>query len=347
MKFINFTLTILALISSKSVLAEKNKRCGSDYGKCSEGYCCSKYGWCGKTSDYCSTGCQSKFGICDGIDNTISTDGRCGHGYGICPEGQCCSSYGWCGKGEKYCLSGCQSKFGICNESSTDNDQSVVKNFKFYNTCVKNNYWAITFEDGPTSFDNAILDLLKKKGVKATFFVIGNKESLSNKNKKIIKRIYDEGHIIGSHTSTHTDLTSLSEADIIKNVKDLEDAVEEIIKKRTAIIRTPWGSGFGSPIVIDVLKKLGYSAAVNWNIDSRDWDKTLPYEEIFNYNLTLLKKNLGKSAITLHHSCLYEDSDEKILQLIELIETEIDFMLKNGYEAVTMDKCLGVPAYKN
>jgi len=93
-------------------------RCGKDYGSCKSGYCCSKYGWCGKTTDHCavSKGCQSEFGECKN-DNV---SGKCGKGIGQCPSGYCCSKYGWCGKTTDHCAvsKGCQSGYGECKSES-------------------------------------------------------------------------------------------------------------------------------------------------------------------------------------------------------------------------------------
>ncbi|ORX75620.1 hypothetical protein BCR32DRAFT_210153, partial [Anaeromyces robustus] len=90
-------------------------RCGKDYGNCPLGKCCSKYGYCGTTADYCNAtkGCQSEYGMC--VINFISVSGKCGVQYGKCPSGQCCNKDGYCGTGENYCNVGCQSRFGICN----------------------------------------------------------------------------------------------------------------------------------------------------------------------------------------------------------------------------------------
>ncbi|KAH9203658.1 hypothetical protein DL95DRAFT_321005, partial [Leptodontidium sp. 2 PMI_412] len=90
---------------------------------CPTGGCCSKYGYCGTTSDYCSSGnCQPAYGTCTAPPPPGSTtpDGTCGnvsngnnHGY-ICKTGQCCSKYGWCGTTIDYCGTGCQLAFGTC-----------------------------------------------------------------------------------------------------------------------------------------------------------------------------------------------------------------------------------------
>jgi len=124
--------------SNTSLPISTNNRCGPSYGICPSGQCCSKYGWCGKTDDYCDSGCQSEFGQCKNYpinnatannapaDNApvnnmtvetsipISTNGRCGKTYGRCPSDECCSVFGWCGKTDTYCGSGCQSEFGKC-----------------------------------------------------------------------------------------------------------------------------------------------------------------------------------------------------------------------------------------
>ncbi|ORX84956.1 hypothetical protein BCR32DRAFT_230104 [Anaeromyces robustus] len=110
---------------SASISSEKisdDGKCGKNYGKCPSGECCSKYGYCGTTSEYCTTGCQSEFGKCNAsssersLSKTISTNGTCGSGKGICPDSQCCSKYGYCGKASAYCGTGCQSEYGVCKK---------------------------------------------------------------------------------------------------------------------------------------------------------------------------------------------------------------------------------------
>ncbi|ORX87880.1 hypothetical protein BCR32DRAFT_324232 [Anaeromyces robustus] len=113
------------------------KRCGGTNGSCSEGYCCSKYGWCGKEQDHCDIvkGCQKMFGICKSYNSVSSTtttttttksnikptnaEGKCGKDYGSCGNNECCSKSGWCGKSDKHCeiSQGCQKEFGICSDN--------------------------------------------------------------------------------------------------------------------------------------------------------------------------------------------------------------------------------------
>ncbi|OUM56148.1 carbohydrate-binding module family 18 protein, partial [Piromyces sp. E2] len=61
MRYINIILAAIALVSSTSAAPAifSKDRCGSKYGECDSGYCCSQYGWCGTSSEHCGKGCQS------------------------------------------------------------------------------------------------------------------------------------------------------------------------------------------------------------------------------------------------------------------------------------------------
>ena len=106
-----------------------NGLCGPEHGICPNNKCCSKWGYCGNTSDYCDTGCQKNYGRCnEGTTTTTKpiatttnlplSDGACGPGIAICTPGKCCSKYGYCGTTDAYCGKGCQSEFGTCNSPS-------------------------------------------------------------------------------------------------------------------------------------------------------------------------------------------------------------------------------------
>jgi len=96
----------------------KYNRCGIEFGYliCQDNKCCSQYGFCGVTDEYCDIGCQFDFGICNSnITQITSPDGTCGrfNGYS-CEPGYCCSQYGYCGDTSDYCGTGCQSNYGTC-----------------------------------------------------------------------------------------------------------------------------------------------------------------------------------------------------------------------------------------
>ena len=158
-----------------SETARAKDRCGiidnKNYGSCTDGECCSKYGWCGVTEAHCdvNSGCQSEFGRCNRANQsstptssttsaispsttsrTLPTEtarakDRCGiidnKNYGSCADGECCSKYGWCGVTEAHCSvnSGCQSEFGRCNSSSDNPNNNNNNNNNENNENVNNN----------------------------------------------------------------------------------------------------------------------------------------------------------------------------------------------------------------
>jgi len=95
----------------------------------------------------------------------------------------------------------------------------------------------MTFDDGPTEYADLILDFLKKYNVKATFFVVGNlyMKSENPEWSRIIKRMDDEGHIIGIHTYNHKTLTGLTSEEIINEMKLLEEKIYNVIGKKPFI----------------------------------------------------------------------------------------------------------------
>ncbi|KAF2794231.1 carbohydrate-binding module family 18 protein [Melanomma pulvis-pyrius CBS 109.77] len=111
-------------VTPDSTCGNVQKGAGKGY-ICKTGQCCSKYGNCGTTSDYCAASvCQSAFGKCDPAPGpgSVTPDSTCGNiqkgagnGY-VCKTGQCCSKYGNCGTTVDYCgaANGCQAAFGSC-----------------------------------------------------------------------------------------------------------------------------------------------------------------------------------------------------------------------------------------
>lgn len=99
---------------------------------------------------------------------------------------------------------------------------------------------AITFDDGPSKESTpALLDGLKERGVRATFFVIGkNVQS----HPELVKREAEEGHLIGNHTYHHINIASVSDEKALEEISETSRLVEEITGKRTEYVRAPFGA---------------------------------------------------------------------------------------------------------
>jgi len=227
------------------------------------------------------------------------------------------------------------------NQNSQQSSYPKGTGMQFYSQCKNPNQWAMTFDDGPTQYADAILDLLKERGVKATFFVLGRMymSSTDYNWSRIVKRMYDEGHVVASHTYSHQDLTSISYQEIRNEMKQLEDAVYSAIGKKPAFMRPPYGSGNGNQNVIQALSDAGYHAAITWNIDSGDWDN-----KDINYAKNVFSSQAyGQGVISLNH-LQYNGSTKD--SIIALAKAEMDIMIGKGYKMVTMEECLGMSAYQ-
>ncbi|KDN70651.1 putative agglutinin isolectin 1 [Colletotrichum sublineola] len=88
------------------------------------GKCCSQYGFCGDSDQYCLNACQPSFGDCSSVNvdgKSMSSDGTCAGAGGFTCQGSsygnCCSQWGYCGSSGEYCGNGCQASFGTCGAS--------------------------------------------------------------------------------------------------------------------------------------------------------------------------------------------------------------------------------------
>jgi len=94
---------------------------------------------------------------------------------------------------------------------------------------------ALTFDDGPEEYwTPKVLDILKEKNVRATFFVIGQQVQ---KHPDVLRRIDAEGHIIGDHTFTHADLTKLNSEQVDEEIEKCSTTIKTIIGKTPKLVR--------------------------------------------------------------------------------------------------------------
>lgn len=127
---------------------------------------------------------------------------------------------------------------------------------------------ALTYDDGPNPpYTTAILDVLAKEHVHATFFVVGR---AVNAYPKIVKREVRDGNAIGNHTFEHDHLIVLTPKQLRDNLKRTDDAIYAATGTRTHIMRPPFGSR--DWLVLDVAHRLGYTP-VMWSVPlANDWD---------------------------------------------------------------------------
>ena len=136
-----------------------------------------------------------------------------------------------------------------------------------------------------------ILDILDKYNVRATFFLVG---FWVDKHPNQVAEIDKRGHEIGNHSTTHPNMSTLSQEQIIKELTVTEKKISDITKKKPNLFRPPFGDYNDS--LINVAKDLGYYT-IQWDIDSLDW-KELGIEPVVDKVL----KNVSSGSIILFHN---------------------------------------------
>ena len=178
---------------------------------------------------------------------------------------------------------------------------------------------ALTFDDGPhPRYTEKLLDGLKERGAHVTFFVTG---ANAEKYPEIVKRMQEEGHLIGNHTYHHVQLTAANGEQFREEIISTNEAIREITGEDTEYIRPPYGAWN---------KK--YEEELNmfpvlWTIDPRDWcmdDASC----IVKNTLKRVKEN---DIILMHDQ--YQSSIAAALRIVDELQEE-------GYEFVTVDEIL-------
>lgn len=178
---------------------------------------------------------------------------------------------------------------------------------------------AITFDDGPSSrYTGRLLDGLKERNVKASFFLIGEN---AEENPVLVERIYKEGHLIGNHTYSHVQMTHLSEEAAVREIEKTDQVISAITGEHVAYMRPPFGAWQRElEVRMEVLPVL-------WSVDPLDWT-TENVDEIVSKVVT----EVEEGDIILLHDC-YASSVEAALRIVDILQ-------KEGYEFVTVDRLL-------
>lgn len=132
---------------------------------------------------------------------------------------------------------------------------------------------ALTFDDGPDpQFTPAVLDVLRAHGLRATFFVIGQS---AERYPDLVRRIWREGHDIGSHSFTHPNLAAVGRSRAVLELNATQRAIEAILGRSTILFRPPYNAdaeptSAEEVVPIEIAAELGY-LTVGELIDPQDW----------------------------------------------------------------------------
>lgn len=165
----------------------------------------------------------------------------------------------------------------------------------------ESNFVYLTFDCGyEQGYTEKILDVLKENNVKATFFITAH---YLNTSSDIVKRMIEEGHIVGNHTVNHKCLPNLSDDEVKKEIMDLHNAVFEKFGYEMKYFRPPKGEF--SQRVIDIVTKLNYTT-VMWSSAYDDWDNEKQNREEYGKNKIL--DNIHNGCVLLLHATSKDNS---------------------------------------
>ena len=187
-----------------------------------------------------------------------------------------------------------------------------------YNVKTEENKVALTMNCAWSADDiDRILETLEKNEVKITFFIVGE---WAEKYPEAVKKIYEAGHEIGTHSNTHPHVEQLSAEKNLEEIKLGVEKLQKITGEKTRLYRTPYGEY--NDTVINTARENGYYT-IQWNIDTLDY-KGLTGDEMWGR----IKEKLQKGSIILTHNGT-EHTADSLDMLLKNIKT-------NGYQVTTV-----------
>jgi len=188
---------------------------------------------------------------------------------------------------------------------------------------------ALTYDDGPKGDKTAkILEILAKNKARATFFMVGN---IMSRDQKTVKKVYESGNEIGSHTYAHANLNRQTVTERMEALKKTDEIYNQITGDNIDLLRPPYGA-----YKKDMLTEFNYSVVL-WSIDTEDW-RYRNVECIIDTVLT----NLSDGSIILMH--------DSYSTTIEATEKLLPILYAKGYQVVSVSELArlkGVELEKN
>ena len=192
-------------------------------------------------------------------------------------------------------------QYGKLNAKAINNDDKIY----------------LTFDQGyENGYTEKILDVLKEKKVKATFFLL---QDYAEKNPELVKRMIDEGHIVGNHSVHHYSMPTLGQAECESEIKDFHKYMEDNYDYTMTVFRPPMGEF--SEFSLGVTANCGYKTEL-WSFAYADWDVNNQPDE--GQALEKLVNAAHPGAIYLLHSVSKTNTD--------ILGDFIDRMRAGGFE---------------
>ncbi|WP_419995197.1 polysaccharide deacetylase family protein [Streptomyces boninensis] len=180
---------------------------------------------------------------------------------------------------------------------------------------------ALTFDDGPHPGNTpGVLRVLRKHGVRATFFVIG--ENVAD-NPDLLRAIADDGHVIGNHSYTHPQLDLIETGRVRTELSRTCDVIDKVLRQPPRLARAPYGMWDARGLKICAALQM---EPFQWSVDTLDW--TVPQPPATTITSRVLD-SAQPGAIVLSH-----DGGGDRLQTVNALEHYLPRLLDEGYTMV-------------
>lgn len=200
-----------------------------------------------------------------------------------------------------------------------------------YENCKVSGTFALTFDDGPYDYEDDIATRLQESEAIGTFFFNGNNWDCIYDRAEEVRAAYDAGMLIGTHTWSHPDLTTLSTTEIKQQFDLVETAFKKILGIKPRFFRPPYGSY--NTNVLTIAKQYGYEVII-WNVDTEDADgATVAYSEE-QYTDYVKSPGYPTPGLALNHSPYSTTAHKVTGQAIKTLQAA-------GYKLVSVAECLG------
>jgi peptidoglycan/xylan/chitin deacetylase (PgdA/CDA1 family) len=210
-------------------------------------------------------------------------------------------------------------------------DMPFISNFSrggsisFSRVMVSGNYIAMTFDDGPHPQNTPrLLDMLRARNIKATFYVIGRSVDLY---PHIVRRTVAEGHEIGNHSYTHRLLSKLGDSELRQEMIRCHEAVGRAAGVRMRTMRPPYGGLLQRQREL-VYNEFGYPTIL-WAVDPLDWKRPGP-----SVVTSRILSGTNAGSIVLTHD-LHS-------QTVDAMPATLDGLLRRGFKFVTVSQLLAM-----
>lgn len=180
---------------------------------------------------------------------------------------------------------------------------------------------ALTFDDGPSSYTDRLLDIFAQHGGKGTFFMVGR---YVGSFPDTVRRMAEEGHDLANHSWSHKDLAKLNRAAITKEIMDGRNKILEISGVETKLVRLPYGS---TNKTVRAVAEETESTLVRWSVDPQDW-KFRDAEIVYNAVMSRVKDG----SIVLVHD-IHPTTVDAMERLIPDLQAA-------GYQLVTVTELI-------